>query len=300
MLCLVYMGWHAHATRSRSAREAAQQATLDLADRTCHELGNVAFVLANERRNLAEYLGRTEAFAEQHPELVARALERANVPEDLAARIRRALAREMEDRGFEADSQEGSRLARETCHQIDVCADFIALTVRELDGYLRQTQMPVRLTALDVSDCLDDALALLGPGLAAADARVDRRDRDGDRARALADRRLLVHALVNVLKNGLEAARSVGRTPILKVSVQPRGNRLVIEVDDNGPGIPPEIRRTLFQPGTSTKGQGRGRGLAIVKDALAAQGGEVEVESVLGAGATFRINLPVAAGEHER
>jgi C4-dicarboxylate-specific signal transduction histidine kinase len=160
--------------------------------------------------------------------------------------------------------------------------------------------MPVRLTALDVSDCLDDALALLGPGLAAADARVDRRDRDGDRARALADRRLLVHALVNVLKNGLEAARSVGRTPILKVSVQPRGNRLVIEVDDNGPGIPPEIRRTLFQPGTSTKGQGRGRGLAIVKDALAAQGGEVEVESVLGAGATFRINLPVAAGEHER
>ncbi len=76
LLCLFYMVLQAGALRDRAAREAAQEATLDLANRTCHELGNVAFVLQNERRNLADHLDLIERFVAEHPDALDSAARR--------------------------------------------------------------------------------------------------------------------------------------------------------------------------------------------------------------------------------
>ena len=135
LLCLAYMVIQARSLSERAAREAAQTATLDLADRTCHELGNVAFVVANERRNLASHIELLERFVAEEPGARASALRRAGIDPAAAARFDQAIAREYADRGIDPafELRRSAAMARDVCRQIAVCSDYITLTVREVN-----------------------------------------------------------------------------------------------------------------------------------------------------------------------
>jgi signal transduction histidine kinase len=67
-------------------------------------------------------------------------------------------------------------------------------------------------------------------------------------------------------------------------------------VNDNGPGIAPELRDRVFKPFFTSKRNGTGLGLALVQRVVQAHHGTVAVESDVGRGTTFRVELP-AAGE---
>ena len=67
-----------------------------------------------------------------------------------------------------------------------------------------------------------------------------------------------------------------------------------ISVADTGPGIPPEMRERLFKPFATSKKEGSGIGLALVKRFVDNFGGSVTVESEPGHGATFHLKLPLA------
>jgi signal transduction histidine kinase len=302
LLCLVYMVLHARTLSDRVAREAAREATLDLADRTCHELGNVVFILSNERSNLTDHLDLVQRYVDEEPEILLAAARRAGLEPARAERLRMFLGREHAGRGLDPQVElVGSvALARDVCRQISVCSEYIALTVRELDGYLKQTALPVAPGPVAVSACLDDALALLRPRLEAAGAQVERSG-EADPPRAVrADRRLLVHALVNLLKNAVEAASVPGVVPRIALTVRTEGATVWIAVADNGPGIPEAARPRIFEPGFSTKGAGRGRGLAIVCKTVEAQGGRLLVDCPSTGGSVFQIGLPLARpGEGE-
>ncbi len=297
LLCLGYMILHAQALSERVARESAQEATLDLADRTCHELGNGIFVLANERRNLSEHLDLIDRFVAEEPQARATAARRVGIDPEMATRWQHALRREYATRGIDPDLElRGSAaIARHVCRQIDVCSEYIRMTVRELDGFLKRTALPVSLERVDLGDCFDEALALLGPRLDAADVSIVRRI-DGDAPRSVrADRRLLIHALVNLLKNAIEALSTVtgSAAPEILLSAHADGRTVWITVADNGPGIPPESRKRIFDDRFTTKGLGRGRGLAIVRESISVQEGEILVAERPGGGTEFRIGLPI-------
>ncbi len=306
LLCLGYMALYARAQRERVAREAASAATLDLADRTCHELGNVAFVVSNERRNLASHIDLLERFVAEDGRAHAEAARRAGLDLAQAARFDQALRLEYAGRGIdpEFEIRGSAAIARDVCRQIAVCSDYIALTVRELDGYLKRSTLPVAVAPIALGECVDDALALLAPRLEAAGARVVRPAADASPPpRVLADRRLLIHALVNLIKNAVEASASAsaagtgpGAAPVVTLTARVEGATAWLGVADDGPGIPPGELRKVFESGYSTKGNGRGLGLAIVRESVSTQGGTIEVESRLGRGTEFRIGLPVAAG----
>jgi signal transduction histidine kinase len=291
LFSLLYMIQHARTLRDRAARESAQAATIDLADRTCHELGNVVFVLANERRNLDDYLDLVERFVAEEPEARRAAARRAGLDPAPATRFDQAYRRELADRGIDPEVEllGGLEVARDVCRQIGVGARYIALTVRELDGYLDRSALPVTLGPIAVSACLDDALALLAPRLEAAGAVVERPAPAAAALRVKADRRLLVHALVNLLKNAVEAAVGAGRPPRVRLDATAEGGLVWITVADDGPGIPADALARIFDLGYSTKGAGRGRGLAIVRESIRAQGGQLAVASP--GGAVFRIGL---------
>lgn len=296
LLCFGYMVLHVLGLRDRVAREAAREATLDLADRTCHELGNVAFVVANERRNLASHIDLLERFVAEEPEARRLALTRAGIDPAAASRFDHALAREYADRGIDPafELRRSVALARDVCRQIAVCSDYITLTVRELDAYLKHSELPIVLAPLSAAEVLDEALALLAPRLDAADATVDRLDPEDAKVVVLGDRRLLVHALVNLLKNAVEAASGAGIAPRVTVSARVEGGSAWIEVADNGPGIAESERPSIFDPGVSTKGAGRGRGLAIVRESVRLQGGAIRVSPRPEGGTAFAVGLPVA------
>jgi PAS domain S-box-containing protein len=102
--------------------------------------------------------------------------------------------------------------------------------------------------------------------------------------------------LLNLLRNALDALEEVppGRRKLLiRTSVGEEGAR--VDVQDNGPGIPPGRMERLFDPFFTTKQAGMGMGLPISQTILENHEGRIWVESVLGRGSTFHVTLPVKA-----
>jgi signal transduction histidine kinase len=93
-------------------------------------------------------------------------------------------------------------------------------------------------------------------------------------------------------EDAASARRSTPRV-VVEADVLPGGRRAAIVVRDNGPGIPVDARDHIFEPYFTTKPTGTGLGLAIVKKIVLEHAGEIAVDSSA-AGATFRIELPVA------
>ncbi|MBL7877771.1 MAG: GHKL domain-containing protein [Cyclobacteriaceae bacterium] len=83
--------------------------------------------------------------------------------------------------------------------------------------------------------------------------------------------------------------------PTVSVSTRKEGNKVLISVKDNGPGIPEHIKEKIFQPFFTTKptGQGTGLGLSLSYDIVKAHGGELRVETKEGVGSEFIISLPL-------
>jgi len=117
----------------------------------------------------------------------------------------------------------------------------------------------------------------------------------GESVDALVDRRLLRHAIINLLDNAIKYSPS-GST--VRVVVKATRGCPVLEVIDAGPGIPPEHRDHVFErfyrvdKARSKKTDGTGLGLAITKWAVEANGGRIELETGEGTGSVFRVVLP--------
>lgn len=104
----------------------------------------------------------------------------------------------------------------------------------------------------------------------------------------------LCQVFLNLLLNAKHALRGIERGVII-VETMRRGNSLEVRVADNGPGIAPEVQARIFDPFFTTKGpdEGTGLGLAIASDIVHEHGGEIEVFSRPGQGASFTTRLPI-------
>ncbi len=119
------------------------------------------------------------------------------------------------------------------------------------------------------------------------------------------DEDLLHRVVVNLVLNAVQASRGAGRVRVevreARLGELPSGlvtgDTVMLAVEDDGPGIPPELRERLFDPFVSGRG-GSGLGLAIVQRAVLAHRGVVLVDSKPGAGTLFRVLLP-AKGQAE-
>jgi two-component system nitrogen regulation sensor histidine kinase NtrY len=105
-----------------------------------------------------------------------------------------------------------------------------------------------------------------------------------------ADRVLLRRALENLVLNSLDAMPAGGT---LTVRTSQYNGSVRLDVTDTGAGLTPEECARLFTPYYTSKQHGTGLGLAIVQSVVSDHGGKIAVESAPGAGATFRIELPI-------
>jgi signal transduction histidine kinase len=96
--------------------------------------------------------------------------------------------------------------------------------------------------------------------------------------------------LLNLLINALQAVDHDGK---ILVSVKAHGNLAVLEVADNGRGIPPEQLPHIFRPFFTTKGNGTGLGLSLARRIVEDHQGRIDVTSMVGKGTTFTIVLPL-------
>ncbi len=117
-----------------------------------------------------------------------------------------------------------------------------------------------------------------------------RMDASGVRVRGSRD--ALVGALANLVGNALEAGGE-GAWVGVRFEVAPEGG-LVCRVEDDGPGIPEPLRERVFEPFFTTRPDGTGLGLAVVRAVVEAHGGTVAVETGSRGGACIRLWLPPA------
>lgn len=98
--------------------------------------------------------------------------------------------------------------------------------------------------------------------------------------------------VANLVQNAAEAiAPDRGGEVVVRGSSTPDGG-WSLEVQDNGSGMPPEVQQNIFQPLFTTKSRGTGLGLAIVAGLVRRHEGDIQVQSKVGEGTTFRISLP--------
>jgi two-component system, NtrC family, nitrogen regulation sensor histidine kinase NtrY len=107
-----------------------------------------------------------------------------------------------------------------------------------------------------------------------------------------ADREHLNSIFSNLIKNGIQAIPP-GTPGLIRIGLKVEGDRVIVSISDNGPGIPEEVRSRLFTPYFTTKSSGSGLGLSIVKRFVEGMGGEISFESDPEKGTTFTVTLPV-------
>ena len=116
------------------------------------------------------------------------------------------------------------------------------------------------------------------------------RDLPADGCVAIGDREKLKQVTINLVVNALEAMKQDGGT--LTVRVRPEGERVVMRVEDTGPGIASELLPNVFDPFFTTKEAGTGLGLSIVRKIVDQHGGDIDIISERGQGAQVVVSIP--------
>jgi two-component system nitrogen regulation sensor histidine kinase NtrY len=163
------------------------------------------------------------------------------------------------------------------------CTDTIIRQVddikRMVDEFSRFARMPKPvMTAEDVADTVRQVVFLQRVGNADIDIDVEI---ERDPMPAHFDRRLISQALTNIIKNATEAIAAVPSAELgrghIRVWAGREGDDIVIDVIDNGIGLPKENRSRLLEPYVTTREKGTGLGLAIVGRILEEHGGRIEL-----------------------
>lgn len=140
----------------------------------------------------------------------------------------------------------------------------------QLNAFMRGFADVVRLPPpnrqpVDLEALVHDLARLLTPDAAARGIAV-RQAVARDLPPIRVDRSQFEQALLNIAKNGLDA---IGRDGVLTISATRGDEGTTLDIEDSGPGIPPEVREQLFTPFFSTKEGGQGIGLTLVQEILA-------------------------------
>jgi two-component system sensor histidine kinase HydH len=173
--------------------------------------------------------------------------------------------------------------------------EIIRREVRRLDDTTQRFKVLVRpqevaATGLDLNALLEDVARLLEPewrpkGTTFAVTL------DPSLAKAWGDEELLRRVFLNLVLNACEAMPGGG--PVTLASARDPEDMAVVTVADTGPGIAPEDVERVFELYYTTKPQGSGIGLALVRRIVEAHGGSIGIQSELGRGTSIVVRLPL-------
>ncbi len=177
---------------------------------------------------------------------------------------------------------------------VDEQIERMRLIVTQLLQFARPSEYAGYVDSVDVSRALDDSLLLVGPQLART--RIELKREFAARAAAGINRQELQQVLLNLLINAVHVMPASGTLTLRSFDWPGDDGRAigaVIEVQDTGPGLGPDVEERLFQPFVTTKTDGTGLGLWISRSLVERYGGELTARnrSDGATGAVFTIRL---------
>jgi PAS domain S-box-containing protein len=255
-------------------------------------------------RALAEELARRASLAIEHAELFREAQEGNKAKTQFLAVMSHELRTplnaiggyaellELELRGpvTEAQRADLARIRRSQQHLLVLINDVLNF------ARIEAGQVRYELVDVQVAEVLEGVTTMIGPQAAAKSLDVDVGGCDAG-VWVHADPEKLEQVLLNLLTNAVKFTPTGGR---IAVTCLERGQVVEIGVSDTGIGIPEDRLTAIFEPfvqvqtGLTRTAAGTGLGLAISRDLARGMRGDLRVESVLGAGSTFTLELPVA------
>jgi two-component system cell cycle sensor histidine kinase/response regulator CckA len=173
-----------------------------------------------------------------------------------------------------------------------VSARAITALVRDFQVFLRPDEVTPVIGAAEVKPAVERALQMARARLGAV-TPVSTDLGEAPAVRVPSTR--ITQIVLNLLLNAADAlADRAWSANAVEVALRTADGRALIEVRDNGPGMPPETRRHLFEPGHTGKHAGSGFGLAISRQLARLSGGDITVICPPGGGTVFRVVLPPA------
>ncbi|MBN2512445.1 MAG: GHKL domain-containing protein [Sedimentisphaerales bacterium] len=162
--------------------------------------------------------------------------------------------------------------------------------ISELLEFSRGTHQAMDPAPLD--KIVDNALDMMSGVLSGLEVGVEKHY-DGHALMMRNDN--LCQVFCNLIKN---AADVMGGKGVLTIAIRQEGSDWLVQFQDTGPGVPPELMTVIFQPFFTTKASGRGTGLglAICKDIVEKHHGTISVECPPAGGSIFTVRLPAASG----
>lgn len=181
-----------------------------------------------------------------------------------------------------------SKEARELVSAIHREVDRLTAITEE---YLSFARMPKPKPVPEAVNSLVGSLAsFVKADLAAKQVELAVDLADGDPI-ALLDAGQIRQCLINLVRNATEAVVAKGGGTVT-LRTRRSGDRIVIEVRDDGVGVAPDVLPRMFDPFFTTKEGGSGLGLALTQQIVKDHGGDLSVESTLGRGTTFTLSVP--------
>jgi signal transduction histidine kinase len=175
----------------------------------------------------------------------------------------------------------------------EMAVDVLAAETERLERLAREFSDFGRLPEGPKSEVdLVDLLMDLGKSAVPSEVAVSVHA-NGEPCRLLGYYEPLRRAFANLLRNAAEAMRGHGAIDVA-VTRDGRGGGVVVTIADHGPGIPDDLRQRVFEPYFTTKQDGTGLGLALVRQTVEAHSGTITVGETPGGGATFSIVLSAA------
>lgn len=267
-----------------------QQRTINLQVAPVPELhGHV--VLSMQERSIASTMHRQLSYRGAARSVTAMAAMLAHEVKNPLSGIRGAA--QLLEQSVSADDQSLTRLI---CDE----TDRIVALVDRMEVF--SDERPIQRSPVNIHEVLEHTRKVAQTGFGRRISFVERYD--PSLPPVLGNRDLLVQVFLNLIKNACEAAPEEGGEVVLTTSyrhgmrVAVAGSQerlhlpLQVTVQDNGPGVPEELRANLFEPFVTTKTNGSGLGLAFVAKTVADHGGVIEVDSVPRK-SIFRLTLPI-------
>jgi PAS domain S-box-containing protein len=255
-------------------------------------IGRLTAGLAHEINNPVAYVANNLTVLERDAQAILKLIELYGAQDTPPTAISPERAREIEQHASEIDlpyiRENLDPLLRRTREGLD----RVTRIIKSMRGYSRNA--PAKRQEVSLPDLVSTSLEIIQGTLKKRAIEVEQRYDEVPKISCVFSD--INQVVLNLLINACHAIESMPAAHRGKIRIAVRSNDddQVLEVADNGCGIPPEAQSHLFDPFFTTKDvdQGSGLGLWICHNVVTAHGGKLEVNSEAGTGTTFRVVLP--------